>query len=317
MRPEGGWPGEGRGQALQPSGPTELGRAMVLSLIASGALFASFVLNWEMNRGAYLVVEKSEVLRGLSALEGGFLALLIAIGLVLLGLKKERLPFPVTLWHVVGGIILVFVLILVVTQNALLTYVAAVQLFLVAFYSAPLLFGLCGLFLHKPVYLIISAMFSFFITAGTPNSAAELPGSLLFALCFLLYVEVGESSIRCWLYLEEGRLSRAHADGFAGSYLRHLAIFLPLALLLSLLVLNLPAVIGALGQRAVASSLEMASIYGRAAAAVTVLGGLGLLRFLHDRGYTSRPIDWAKRFIGWARGAAPRAAGAAAAGKNS
>ena len=302
--PDGLLPEESRGMAHSraidrgPGAGPAGNRAMLLTFIAAGALFIAFVLNWEMNRGAYFVVEKSELLRNLNSLEGALLALVVGAGIVLFGLSRHRLPFPVTLLHLLGGLVLFFVVTLVLTQNAHLTYVIAVQLFLYAFYSAPLAFGLYGLFLHRPVYLVISAMFSFFITAGTRNSATELPHSILFAFCFLLFVEVGESSVRCSLYIADRRLSPEHASSFAQSYLRNLALFISLSLLLTLLILNLPQVIGALGLEGVAASLELNSIYGRVASAVVVLGGLGLLRFLHDRGYTRPLLNLVRRAVG-------------------
>ncbi|MEM4728192.1 MAG: hypothetical protein QXH42_00315 [Thermoplasmata archaeon] len=290
------------------SGPSGIygHKPLFLTILAACALFVAFVLNWDMNRGAYLVVEKSELLSRLGTLEGASLSLLVAASLVLFGLNKYRLPFNVTIWHLLGGLVLFFIIALTLTQDPNLTATIAVQLFLFSFYSAPLCFGLYGLFLHKPVYLVISAMFSFFITAGTPNTASELPQILLFSFCFLLFIETGESSVRCWGYIEEGRLSPAYASSFVDSYLRNLALFLSLSLLLTLLTLNLPSLLGALGLQAVAASLELNSIYGRVAGAVAVLGGLGLLRFLHDRGYTKSLLLWTGRAAGHLRALAAR-----------
>lgn len=93
--------------------------------------------------------------------------------------------------------------------------------------------------------------------------------------------------------MEEKRLTDEHLTGFVDRYLRNLSMFVIASVLLTVLILNLPYVVGALGLGAVAASVELRSNYGQAAAAIVVLGSIALLRFLQDRGYTA---PWTARF---------------------
>jgi len=255
--------------------------------VAGAFLFLSFSLNWEINHGSFEVMDRSEVLAGLGTVEASLIALAVAAVVVILPQARKLFPFeftPLRTVLTVGGIL---VLLGVITWDLKVFVNVLVQTFVLVFFSAPLLFGLFGILYHRPVHLIISAMFSFFIAGGVRNPEGDLPYLLLFGLFFILFIETAETSIRCWGFLEEKKLSDAHMAGFVDHYIRNLAIFMIASVVLTVLILNLREVVGALGLGAVADSVELESGYGQAAAAIVVLGSIAVLRFLHDRGYTA------------------------------
>lgn len=278
-------------------------RVLLMIILATTFLFVAFGLNWEINRDAFHVVEMSDVLQDLGPVESSVVALAVAAFVVSLPEMRKRLPFALTAWHIgaiVGGTLL---LVYIIVGEPVLFVIVIVQTFVLVFYSAPLIFGLYGTLHHRPVHLVISAMFFFFIMGGLPKPDPEdWPVLLASAVFFLLFLEVAESSIRCWHMLDARKLSEEQLASFVDHYLRNLALFMSMGALLTIFIIRLPIVVGAMGLKAVAASLELGSPYGQMTAAVVVLGGLGLLRFLHDRGYTA---PWIRRL----RGLAARARG--------
>jgi len=235
----------------------------------------------------------SSVLEGLGPVESSVIALAVAAFIVALPEAGKRLPFeltPLRAAAIAGGTLL---LVFYIAGSPLQFIVVVVQTFVLVFYSAPLIFGLYGTFHRRPVHLVISAMFSFFTMGGLPRpDPADWPVLVASAVIFLLFIEVAETSIRCANLLEARRLSDEHLASFVDRYLRHMALFMSLAVLLTIFIIQLPIVVGALGLKAVAASLELGSVYGQMTAAVVVLGGLSAARFLHDRGYTA---PWIRR----------------------
>jgi len=296
---EGGGDGEsgddGRLGRSAPDGRFSAARDRVLLLmILSGSfLLLSFALNWEVDHGSFEVMDRSMVLSGLGTVESSLIALAVAAVVVLLPQARKLFPFEFSALHTAATVAGVLVLLLVITWDLEVFVDVLVETFVLVFFSAPLVFGLFGLIYHRPVHLVISAMFSFFIAGGVRNPEGDLPYLILFGLFFILFIEMAETSIRCWGFLEERQLSDEHLAGFVDRYLRNLAMFMTGSVVLTVLILNLPYVVGALGLGAVAASVELQSNYGQAAAAIVVLGGIALLRFLHDRGYTA---PWMARF---------------------
>lgn len=268
-------------------------RVVLLMVLAGAFLLLSFALNWEVDHGSFEVMDRSEVLSGLGTVEASLIALAVAAVVVLLPQAKKLFPFEFSVLHTVLTGAGVLVLLLVITWDLVVFVNVLVETFVLVFFSAPLVFGLFGVIYHRPVHLVISAMFSFFIAGGVRNPAGDLPYLILFGLFFILFLEIAETSIRCWGFLEERQLSDEHLAGFVDHYLRNLAVFMTASVVLTVLILNLPYVVGALGLGGVAASIELSSNYGQAAAAIVVLGGIALLRFLHDRGYTA---PWMARF---------------------
>ena len=268
-------------------------RVLVLTVLAASFLFLSFGLNWEINRDAFHVVEMSSVLEGLGPVESSVVALAVAAFVVALPEAGRRMPFELKPWRIAliaGGTLL---LVYYISGGPMGFVVVVVQTFVLVFYSAPLIFGLYGTFYRRPVHLVISAMFMFFTMGGLPRpDPADWPIVLASVVLFLLFIEVGESSIRCWNLLETRRLSDMHMASFINHYLRHMALFMSLGVLLTIFIIQLPLVVGAMGLAALAASLELGSVYGQMTAAVVVLGGLAVIRFLHDRGYTA---PWIRR----------------------
>jgi len=268
-------------------------RVLLLTVLAAAFLFLAFGLNWEINRDAFHVVEMSSVLEALGPVESSVVALAVASIIVALPPARKKIPFELTPWRtaaIIGGILL---LIYYVSGGPMEFLVVVVQTFVLVFYSAPLIFGLYGIFYHRPVHLVISAMFSLFTMGGLPRpEASEWPVVLTCVVLFLLFVEVAESSIRCWNMLDSRRLSDAHLASFIDHYLRHMALFMSLGVLLTILIIQLPLVVGAMGLKALAASIELASPYGQMTAAVVVLGSLAVIRFLLDRGFLA---PWIRR----------------------
>jgi hypothetical protein len=256
-------------------------------LLACAFLFLSFAINWEVNSGSFEVRDRSEVLHGLGTVECSLIALAVSCVVVVLPEARKLLPFEFTRLHLVATVIGVLFLLLLVTWDLRVFADVLVQTFVLVFFSAPLIFGLYGILHHHPVQLVISAMFALFIAGGVRNPEEDLPYLILFALFFILFVELSDASIRCWSFLQDKKLSEEHLASFIDHYLRNLTLFMTAAVLLSVLILNLHYVVGAMGLAAVANSIELQSNYGQVAAAVVVLGGMALLRFLHDRGYTA------------------------------
>jgi len=282
-------------------------RVLLLMILSSAFLFLSFAMNWEMNRGSFEVMDRSDILHGLGTVEASLIALAVAAVIVALPEAKRSLWFEYTALHLVATVVGVLVLLLVVTWDLKVFVNVLVQTFVLVFFSAPLIFGLFGVLHHRPVHLVISAMFSFFIAGGVRNTAFELPYLLLFGLFFLLFIELAESTVRCWNLLDEKRLSEQHLASFVDHYLRNLAIFMTVSVVLTMLVLNLHYVIGALGLSALADSVELRTVYGQVMSCVVVLGSLGLLRFLHDRGYTAPWMARLKALRARLTGRAPEA----------
>jgi len=271
---------------------------LLLTGLAAAFIFISFALNWELNRGSFEVVLRSEVLKDLGTIEGSMIALAVSAFIVALPELKGQMPFKADLRHLFGTVGGILLFIWIVSGDGGLVVDILVQSFVLGFYSAPLLFGLYGVIHRKPVHIVIYAMFMFFVAGGMKNNSTEPLVLVVFALFFLLSIEVGESSIRCHVLLEEKKLSEEHMAGFTDRYLRHLAIFMTAAFFLTLFVINLPAVLGVLGLKAVAASIELGSVYGQVVTAVAVFGTLGILRFLHDRGYTKPWIARGRKYYG-------------------
>jgi hypothetical protein len=271
-----------------PARISEARDRVLLLMIAAGAfLFLSFALNWEIDHGSFEVMDRSKVLNGQGTIEASLIALAVAAIAVILPQFKRVVPFELTAWHAAAAAAGALVILAVVTWDLQLFASFLVETFVLVFFSAPLIFGLIGILYHRPVHLVISAMFSFFIAGGVRNPEGDLPYLVLFGLFFLLFIETAEISIRCWGFLQERRLSEEHLAGFIERYFRNLAMFTGASVLLTVLILNLRLVVGALGLGAVADSMELAGPYGQATAAIVVLGAIAMLRFLHDRGYTA------------------------------
>lgn len=294
---EGGWTagGSGAGTASAGAGGRSLpaedaaarDRMLLLYMLSGAFLFLSFALNWEINHDSFEVRVNSEVLAGLGTIEASIIALAVTAVVVMLPQSRKLFSFELGIRHALMAALAALVAVAIVTWDALAFLNVLVQTFVLVFFSSPLIFGLMGILYHRPVHLVISAMFSFFIAAGIRNPVGELPALMLFGLFFLLFVETAETSVRCRTYYIERRLQPAHLAGFIDRYLVNLAAFTTAAVLISVVVLNLPLVVGALGLGAVADSLELAGPYGRAAAAIVVLGSIAMVRFLADRGYIS------------------------------
>jgi hypothetical protein len=281
---------------------------LLLTVIAALFLFLAFALNWEINRDAFHVVEMSYVLEGLGPVESSVVALAVAAFVVSLPQVGKRLPFALTPWHLIAMVAGVLLLLYFITGNLLAFMDILVQTFVLVFYSASLIFGLYGIFHRRPVHLVISAMFTFFTMGGLPRpDPKDWPIILASAIFFLLFVEVAESSIRCWNLLEARKLSDEHLASHVDHYLRNLAFFLSMGTLLTIFIIQLPLVVGAMGLKAVAASLELGSPYGQMTAAVVVLGSLATLRFLHDRGYTAPWIRRLRHISARVRGSSERA----------
>lgn len=295
---------EGTGPAEAASRARDM--VLLLMVIASAFLFLAFSFNWEVNHSAFYVVRMSDVLRNLGPVESSIVALAVSAFVVSLPEIRKRLPVQLTPTYTVliilGGLLLLYFII--GDLNIFLNVV--IQTFVLTFYSAPLIFGLYGIIHHRPVHLVISAMFSFFIMGGAPRPPpGDWPMLLVCGVFFLLFVEVSDTSIRCWNFLETRKLRDEDVAGYANHYLRNLAVFVTGAFLLTIFILQLPSVVGGLGLKAMASSLELNSPYGQAASAVLVLGALGVLRFLHDRGYTKPWIRRWRRLSAYVQGAPP------------
>jgi len=271
---------------------------LLLTGMAATFIFLSFALNWELNRGSFEVVTRSEVLSGLGTSEGALIALAIASVIVALPELRKQLPFKANLLHLFGGVLGILLMIWIISGDGLLVVNILIQSFVLGFYTAPLIFGLYAVIHHKPVHIVIYAMFMFFIAGGWRDPAQDPAGLVVFAVFFLLALEVGESSIRCFFYLDEKKLSEEHLAGYVDHYMRHVGLFVGGAVLLTAIVLNMPVVLGFLGLRAVASSQELASNYGLVATAIAVFGTLAMLRFLHDRGYLAPWTARAKKYYG-------------------
>jgi hypothetical protein len=261
--------------------------------VAGVFLFLSFALNWEIDHGSFEVMDRSEVLSGLGTVEASLIALAVAAVVVILPQGKKLFPFEFTAWHTAAAALSALTVLAVVTWDILVFSNILVQTFVLVFFSAPLIFGLIGILYHRPVHLVISAMFSFFIAGGVRNPEGDLPYLVLFGLFFILFIETAETSIRSWGFLNERKLSEEHLSHFVERYFRNLAVFATASVILTILILNLRIVVGALGLAAVADSIELAGSYGQATAAIVVLGTIALLRFLADRGYTA---PWAARW---------------------
>jgi hypothetical protein len=298
------------GESAAPAGRVSEARdrVLLLMIVAGAFLFLSFSLNWEIDHGSFEVMDRSEVLAGLGTVESSLIALAVAAVVVILPQARKLFPFEFTAWHTMLTVIGVLAILAVITWDLRVFVNVLVQTFVLIFFSAPLLFGMIGIIYHRPVHLVISAMFAFFIAGGVRNPEGDLPYLVLFGLFFILFLETAETSIRCWAFLEEKRLPEGQLAGFVDRYFRNLAMFMTASVVLTVLVLNLRLVVGALGLEAVADSIELGSSYGQATAAIVVLGAIALLRFLHDRGYTApwvaRLKAFRERFRAW------RAAGA-------
>jgi len=273
-------------------------RVLLLMILAATFLFIAFGFNWEINRDAFHVVEMSDVLQDLGPVESSVVALAVAAFVVSLPEMRKRLPFALTPLHIAGIVGGTLLLVYMIVGEPVPFMIVLVQVFVLVFYSAQLIFGLYGIVHHRPVHLVISAMFSFFIMGGLPKpDPNDWPGLLASAVFLLLFLEVAESSIRCWHLLDARKLSDEQLTSFVDHYLGNLAFFMAMGALLTMVIIRLPFVVGAMGLSAVAASLELGSPYGQITMAVVVLGGLGLLRFLHDRGYTA---PWIRRMRGLA-----------------
>ncbi len=294
---------DGEGAAAPARGTSEArDRVMLLMIVAGAFLFLSFALNWEIDHGSFEVMDRSEVLAGLGTIEASLIALAVASVVVILPQARKLFPFEFTAWHTVLTVMGVLLLLAVITWDLQVFARVLVETFVLVFFSAPLIFGLIGVVYHRPVHLVISAMFSFFIAGGVRNPEGDLPYLILFGLFFILFLETAETSIRCWGFLEEKRLSEEHLAGFVERYFRNLAIFMTASVVLTSVILNLRLVVGALGMGAVADSVELAGAYGQAAAAIVVLGSIAILRFLRDRGYTAPWLARWRALVGRARG---------------
>jgi len=269
---------------------------LLLTILAASFLLFAFGLNWEINREAFSVVAMSTILRDLGPVESSVVALAVAAMVVAIPELGRRLPFeptPLRVALMAGGILL---LIYWVAGSAEQFIIVLIEVFVLVFYSAPLVFGLYGTFHHRPVHIVIAGMFMFFTMAGAPRPAlSDWPALLASAVLFLLFVEVAETSIRCWGLHEARKLPASQLASFVDHYLRHMALFISMGVLLVIFIIQLPAVVGGLGLQALAASLELGSVYGQMTAAVVVMGALASLRFLHDRGYTAPWIARARR----------------------
>jgi len=262
----------------------------VMQIISIVALMIIFILNYTIN------IEFVEVLGDFSPYIANqrpeiawVFALVLALFISIFPTIDREFRTTITL-----GIIIIVILFfltmpiitLISTRNLVevgtslsRSLIEFIKIMVVLIYWAPILLGVYGIFSRERGYLFLSIIFFIGVIITTDiyllavniehsKNASDIPLFTIFALALFCFYEMGDSSITFYNMNESpytwkrSSAHNEHLDRILQKYFIFFILFMALALVLTVPILELDQILSALGSEQIGSSLELASIYG-------------------------------------------------------
>jgi len=275
-------------------------RVYALQIIATIFLFFMFIVNWAMNPESFEVRFHSAYLGSVPFITVGIIGIIMgAIVCVLPSFvhaieSNWRFVFG---WEYTRGrgILMLMVILIVITLliKPLNMYLIILQSFIAFFYLAALIFGMYGIWHLKGTHLITAGMFTFFTAISRPKPPSDLDLVLVFGFSFLLFMEVSSSAIRQHLLASEELVPVKYQARMVDRYMRYLALFSTLCLLLTYVTLKGRYLINFLSPVWSIEAIEVQGYLGLILPALMFILLIWVLRLIYDilRGETIKPIE--------------------------
>ena len=193
------------------------------------------------------------------------------------------------------GLLMLMVILVVLTLviRPLNMYLIILQSFIAFFYLAALIFGMYGIWHLKGTHLITAGMFTFFTAISRPKPPSELDLVLVFVFSFLLFMEVSSSAIRQHLLASEELVPVRFQARMVDRYMRYLALFSTLGLVLTYVVLYGRYMVNFVSPAWAIEAIEVQGYLGLIIPSLMIILVIWVLRHVYDvlRGETIRPIE--------------------------
>jgi hypothetical protein len=275
-------------------------RIYALQVIATIFLYFMFVVNWAMNPGSFEVRFHSAYLGTVPFLTVGIIGIIVGAIVCVLPSFVRMIE---TNWRFVFGweytrrrgvlMLVVILIILTLLIKPVNVYIIVLQSFIAFFYVAALIFGMYGIWHLKGTHLITAGMFTFFTTISRPKPPSELDLVLVFVFSFLLFMEVSSSAIRQHLLASEELVPVKFQARMVDRYMRYLAIFSTLGLLLTYIVLKGRYMVNYLSPVWSVEAIEVQGYLGLILPALMLILTVWVVRYVYNliRGDTIKPIE--------------------------
>jgi len=269
-------------------------RVLLMQVLSTVALFIMFWSNWTMNPYSF-------ELRSFSSIFGPLAPEVIGIIGLFAGALLSGVPsfwHKVTLnWEKVLGfkytrlralVILIIIIVIIVAWLGPVVFLGIViQLFIAFFFIASMLFGVYGIWRMKGTHIVTSAMFAFFTAVSTPKTWTDPWIIMVFAVSFLLFVEVSASTVRLYLLASEEFVPVRFQTRMVDRYLINLGLFSVLAAGLTFLALRARLLLNFVSPAWAVESLELQGLVGLVVPAIGTLVAVALIRYLWDYRFMS------------------------------
>ncbi len=251
-----------------------------MQLIGTVILAIVFMMNYSLNAEFVHVLQHTPpVSRYVGAIPPAgalLIGLLIGFGLYTLPLVAASTRKRIKRWSIVVVVVYLFArpIAALIVDTALVatafinTAIDVGSILLLAIYSAPMIFGVYGLWSRKFSFTAVAAFFILLVAFATNNPLSELPPLVIFALLLFGYIELGHSVSRFHALSQDLVPSDRfpiHAEAFnslLNRYLFTFTIYLAVLGVLVAVIFNLPAILIRLGEAKLGESLELGSIHG-------------------------------------------------------
>jgi hypothetical protein len=270
-------------------------RIRAMQFLANVSLFIMVLLNWDLNPDAFEVQSRSTFLHDLNIFLIGALGIGLGVLVCVLPMIIRVIEtnwenfFPMEYTRKRGIAFLVLILFLLGLIAGLEnTILFTLEVFLTIFFCAALIFGMYGIWHQRGPHLVTAAMFSFATAIGRLNFGEQIPEILAFAIFFLCFIELSESSARYNALMTERMVPVKHQAKMLEKYFEHLLIFMLLAFGLTYFSLYGRQMADAFSGTASAEALELHTLYGIVPPAVFIIVGLIILRALWNAGQIHR-----------------------------
>jgi hypothetical protein len=263
-------------------------RIILMQIMATIALALLFYLNWYMKPKAFDVRQYTTILS--YPIEYVTITGLVVSAIICITPTAwERLRsnwekifgFKFTTGRGLFILAVIMVIIIAVLRPAVFAGYL-VELFIAFFYLATLLFGVYGIWRMKGTHIITSGMFTFFTALSVPQPFPNMNIVLVFALSFLLFMELSSSAMRQYLLAYEELVPLKFQTRMVDRYLLYLGLFTLLTVGLTYLAVKARWVLNIFSPLWTRESLEVQGFLGILLPAIGVLFLIMIVRYAMD-----------------------------------
>jgi hypothetical protein len=275
-------------------------RVYGLQVLATVFLFLLFILNWSMNPWSFDVRYHSDFLGNASFLSVGIIGLVVgaitcvlpSVIAIIVRYWRRVFGFEYTVFRGILVLMAMIILIAIIAGPSRVAYLL-LQGFIAFFYMAAIIFGVYGIWNLKGTHLITAGMFSFFTTISRPKPSSDLDSVLLFAISFLLFMELSSSAIRHHLLASEELVPVKYQARMVDRYILYLCLFASLALGLTYIAMNTRGVVNLISPAWAVEAIEVQGYLGVILPALASIMIVWVFRSTYDRFKGGRPLPTA------------------------